>query len=68
MKFIVGIMLTSFGAFWVGEAIGVTWPQADVSIIYMTLTLLLFSWVTIIRCKKHLRSASKTNLSKIGGI
>ncbi|MBL4675397.1 MAG: hypothetical protein JKY70_04210, partial [Mucilaginibacter sp.] len=22
MKFIVGIMLTSFGAFWVGEAVG----------------------------------------------
>jgi uncharacterized membrane protein len=66
MKFIVGIMLTSFGAFWVGEAIGVSWPQADVSIIYMTLILLLFSWFTVARVKKHLGTASKTTQSKMG--
>jgi Ca2+/H+ antiporter, TMEM165/GDT1 family len=44
MKFIVGVMLTSFGAFWVGEAFGVDWPQADMSIVYISASLLLFSW------------------------
>jgi uncharacterized membrane protein len=66
MKFIVGIMLTSFGAFWVGEAVDVSWPQADISIIYMTLTLLLFSWFTVTRCKKLLGTTLKTTQSKMG--
>ena len=32
MKFIVGVMLTSFGIFWGGEGVGVAWPGLDVSI------------------------------------
>ncbi|MFC5452453.1 COG4280 domain-containing protein [Paenibacillus aestuarii] len=59
MKFIVGVMLTSFGAFWVGEAIGVDWPQADLSIVYMTITLLLFSWLTVKRCKRQMGQSSR---------
>lgn len=64
MKFIVGVMLTSFGAFWVGEAVGVEWPQSDMSIIYISITLLLFSWLTVKRCKSRLSqhsSATKSN-------
>lgn len=61
MKFIVGIMLTSFGAFWVGEAVGVDWPQADISIIYMSITLLLFSWLTVTRCKRRLNLGFKNS-------
>ncbi|SEB86047.1 hypothetical protein [Paenibacillus sp. GP183] len=68
MKFIVGVMLTSFGAFWVGEAVGVSWPQADLSIIYITITLLLFSWFTVIRVKKLLSTSSKTSQSNMGGM
>jgi len=33
MKMGVGIMLTSFGAFWVGEGSGVHWPGSDLSIL-----------------------------------
>ncbi|MCM2534182.1 hypothetical protein NDK43_19715 [Neobacillus pocheonensis] len=55
MKFIVGVMLTSFGAFWVGEAFGVDWPQADMSIVYMSASLLLFSWVTVRYIKSKLQ-------------
>ena len=33
MKMAVGIMLTSFGAFWVGEGSGVHWPGSDLSIL-----------------------------------
>ena len=55
MKFIVGVMLTSFGAFWVGEAFGVDWPQADLSIIYMSAILLLFSWAMVRYAKSKLQ-------------
>jgi uncharacterized membrane protein len=32
IKTVVGIMLTSFGLFWVGEGAGVHWPGSDLSI------------------------------------
>lgn len=33
LKFIVGVLLTAFSTFWVGEGIGVDWPGQDWSII-----------------------------------
>ena len=33
LKFIVGVILSGFGAFWVGEGLGLTWPGDDLSIL-----------------------------------
>jgi Ca2+/H+ antiporter, TMEM165/GDT1 family len=33
LKFIVGVILSSFGAFWIGEGIGLAWPGEDLSIV-----------------------------------
>ena len=33
MKFGVGAMLTTFGAFWGGEGVGVVWPGQDVAVL-----------------------------------
>jgi uncharacterized membrane protein len=33
LKFVVGIMLTTFGTFWAGEGVGLEWPGADLAII-----------------------------------
>jgi uncharacterized membrane protein len=33
LKFVVGLMLTTFGIFWTGEGIGVDWPGADLSLL-----------------------------------
>lgn len=57
MKFAVGVMLTSFGAFWVGEGLKVDWPQADLSILYMAVTLCLFSWLVVASIKRRLKAA-----------
>ena len=35
IKIVVGIMLTSFGLFWVGEGAGVHWPGSDLAIIVL---------------------------------
>jgi uncharacterized membrane protein len=35
IKLAVGIMLTSFGLFWVGEGAGVHWPGSDLAIIWL---------------------------------
>lgn len=35
IKTVVGIMLTSFGLFWVGEGAGVRWPGSDLAILVL---------------------------------
>ena len=44
IKLVVGIMLTSFGLFWVGEGAGAHWPGSDAAIIVL---IGVFSLVTI---------------------
>src|SRR5437667_4540589 len=33
LKLAVGVLIGSFGTFWVGEGLGVHWPGADISIL-----------------------------------
>ena len=35
LKFVVGILLSSFGIFWGGEGAGVEWPGGDLAILYV---------------------------------
>lgn len=39
LKFVVGIMLTSFGIFWGAEGAGVHWPGSDLSLIGVIATI-----------------------------
>ncbi|MBK5186917.1 MAG: hypothetical protein JJD97_01665 [Gemmatimonadaceae bacterium] len=43
LKFTVGIMLTAFGIFWIGEGLGYPWPGEDLALVVMIALLLLFS-------------------------
>jgi hypothetical protein len=50
LKFVVGIMLTTFGTFWTGEGFGVNWPLEDVFLlilaaIYLASAFLLIVWL-----------------------
>jgi uncharacterized membrane protein len=43
LKFAVGVMLTSFGIFWVGEGVGANWPGEDASLPAIVAFMLLGS-------------------------
>jgi uncharacterized membrane protein len=50
LKFVVGIMLTSFGTFWGGEGAGVRWPGADAALlavigVYALTAVALVGWL-----------------------
>lgn len=50
LKFVVGIMLTTFGTFWLGEGFGVEWPLSDAFLliliaIYLGASFLLTVWL-----------------------
>jgi uncharacterized membrane protein len=47
LKFIVGVMLTTFGTFWTGEGLGVTWPLSDAFLLVLVALYLLASFVLI---------------------
>jgi uncharacterized membrane protein len=41
LKFAVGVLISAFGVFWIGEGLGFTWPGADLSIVAMAACLLV---------------------------
>ena len=47
MGFIVGIMLLSFGTFWSGEGLGITWWAGDMTLLYLALAYALVSGLSI---------------------
>lgn len=47
MKFVVGIMLTSFGTFWTAEGLGVSWWRNDLSLIPLIAGYLIVAWLLI---------------------
>jgi uncharacterized membrane protein len=43
MKFVVGVMLTSFGTFWGAEGAGATWPGSDAALLVIVPGVALFA-------------------------
>jgi uncharacterized membrane protein len=43
LKFVVGVLLTSFGIFWAGEGAGVDWPGSDLAVLGIVAYLALVS-------------------------
>ena len=47
LKFAVGIMLTAFGVFWIGEGLAFPWPGEDLALLAMIALLLAFSGIAV---------------------
>ena len=47
MKFVVGVLLTSFGIFWGTEGAGASWPGGDAALPVLVLLLATVAWLMV---------------------
>ena len=64
IKTVVGVMLTSFGVFWVGEGAGVRWPGSDLAILGL---VGFFVLVTLAGNRLDAEPPSGTHVSAVVG-
>jgi len=57
MKFVVGIMLLSFGTYWTGEGLGITWPLGDGTLLVIIALNILWS-IALVAWLRRLRPAT----------
>src|SRR5215469_4811435 len=55
LKFVVGIMLTSFGTFWAGEGFKIEWPLADAFILILITLYLAASFILVLWLRESKR-------------
>jgi len=52
LKFAVGVMLSAFGTFWVGEGIGLRWPGGDAAILVLMAVMLAIALALVVVCRR----------------
>jgi uncharacterized membrane protein len=58
LKFAVGVLLTAFGTFWVGEGIGLQWPGQDWSILGLVAGFLTIALLSALGCRVRADTAA----------
>lgn len=51
MKYVVGVMLTTFGIYWLGEGVSLAWPGDDLALLYLGGTILAASYLAVLRLR-----------------
>ena len=52
LKFGVGVLLSAFGSFWVGEGIGLEWPGADWALVALIAAFLVVALLLVRACAR----------------
>jgi uncharacterized membrane protein len=65
MKFVVGVMLTSFGMFWGGEGAGARWPGTDAALLAIVAVVAAFAASSVGWLRRAgARSAGRSGLGR----
>lgn len=59
LKFVVGVLLSAFGTFWIGEGFGFAWPGQDWSILALIASFLVVAAITVSACRRCAISAAQ---------
>jgi uncharacterized membrane protein len=59
LKFIVGVLLSAFGTFWVGEGAGIAWPGSDLSIPALIVAYLALALCLVSLCRASARAVAE---------
>ena len=51
LKFVVGVLLSAFGTFWVGEGAGLVWPGSDLAIPFLAGAFLAIALCLVPMCR-----------------
>jgi uncharacterized membrane protein len=58
MKFVVGVMLTSFGMFWGAEGAGAKWPGSDAALLVVVPAVALYALLIVAVLRRHRESSA----------
>jgi uncharacterized membrane protein len=61
LKFAVGVLLSAFGAFWVGEGLRFHWPGEDLSLLGLISGFLVISWLGVIMARRASAISAQAN-------
>jgi uncharacterized membrane protein len=50
LKFVVGILISSFGTFWVGEGLNIPWPGSDISLLFIAAGYAVAAGIGVLIC------------------
>jgi Ca2+/H+ antiporter, TMEM165/GDT1 family len=60
LKLAVGVLLSAFGTFWIGEGAGYVWPGNDLSLIWLTSLYFCTAIAIAMLAKRYLNTPTKT--------
>ena len=59
LKFAVGVMLSAFGVFWLGEGLGVPWPGGDLAILAFVAIFLIVALAGVAAARRQTAQATR---------